>query len=124
MSDPRRIAAMRRLFITKLNATPSHKPHEERVEMARKELDKALGPVWRDEVEGAGFGMDPTGDMGSRLDRLQDATKEAGFSGDDVPPKRPVAVNVSKIEDEEEDEDESSVPDIMLRLMKFFGGKK
>ena len=62
--------AIRRLYLAKLDKMPSDLPHEERCELARKELDKVLGPIWRDEVEAAGEQLDPTGDMIERLDKL------------------------------------------------------
>lgn len=90
MSTPERMAAIRRLFLAKLEKMPADMSHDVRVEMARKELDKVLGPVWRMEVEDAGEDLDPTGDMISRMDKLPEATREEGFHGDDVPgPEKP-----------------------------------
>ncbi len=84
-----RLAAIRRLYLSKLEKMPSDMPHEQRCESARTELDKVLGTSWRDEVEEAGEELDPTGDMLSLMDRLPEATREAGFKGDDIPePKR------------------------------------
>lgn len=85
MSTPERMMAIRRLFLAKLEKMPSDMQHNDRVEMARKELDKSLGPIWRMEVEQAGVELDPTGDMLERMDKLPEATKEEGFQGDDIP---------------------------------------
>lgn len=86
MSTPERMMAIRRLFLAKLEKMPSDMQHKLRVEMARKELDKVLGPMWRMEVEDAGCELDPTGDMLDRVDKLPEATRDAGYHGDDVPP--------------------------------------
>jgi hypothetical protein len=104
--------AIRRLYLAKLDKMPSDLPHEERCELARKELDKVLGPIWRDEVEAAGEQLDPTGDMIERLDKLPEATREAGYHGDDVVP--PV---LNKKEEEKEDKNS-----ILLKLIKFLHG--
>ncbi len=106
MSVPQRIAAIRRLFLAKLEKMPADMPHEERVEASRRELDKVLGPSWREEVEAAGAHMDPTGDMQERLDKLPMVTREEGYHGDDVPPPIP--------KKKEEDDEEG----ITVRIMK------
>lgn len=111
MSEPRRMAAIRRLFLAKLAKMPSDMPQEMKVEAARRELDKTLGPIWRDEVDDAGFGMDPTGDMKERLDKLPCATREAGFSGEDVPPPT------------KKKSEEPKGKSMLHRLMMFFNGK-
>ena len=86
MSVPRRMAALRRLFLAKLEDMPSDMPEEARAEAARNELDNVLGPEWRKEVEDAGFGMDPTGDEGdSMANRLQQASVNEGFDGGNIP---------------------------------------
>ena len=109
MAEPRRMSAIRRLFISKLDAMPSDVPHSIRVEMARSELDKALGPMWREEAKEAGHMMDPTGDMLERMDKLPEATCEAGYAGEDVPPP----------------EKKMKHNPVIIKLMKFFGhGKK
>jgi hypothetical protein len=115
MSEPRRMAAIRRLFLTKLEKQPSDAPHELRVERARKELDKALGPIWREEVRKAGVELDPTGDMiekddmQERLDNLPMATRDEGYQGLDV--EEPVE---RKKKPEEKDS-------MFVRLVKIFG---
>ena len=86
MSTPQRIAAIRRIYLAKLAKMPAEMPHDERRDTCRKELDKVLGPVWREEVAASGEELDPTGDMFDRLDKTEEATKDEGYQGDDVPP--------------------------------------
>lgn len=108
MSVPERMAAIRRLFLAKLEKMPAHLDHEVRVELARRELDRALGPIWRKEVEDAGLELDPTGDMLERLDKLPMATREAGYHGDDVEPPQPKKEGRNGM---------------IVKLMQFFHGK-
>ena len=108
MSDPQRIASIRRLFLAKLEKISEEMPYEERVECARKELDNDLGPMWREEVKR--IDLDPTGEKmeekaDSFYDRLSSATREEGYHGDDVPSAP---------------RDKKS---IILKLMEFFHGK-
>ena len=90
MSDPRRISAIRRLYLAKLEHAPNNIPYEERCEFAKSKLDESLGPIWREEVKN--IGLDPTGgeDMEMKLDtfydRLSSETRKEGYHGDDVPP--------------------------------------
>ena len=109
MSEPRRLAAIRRLYLAKLSEQPSDMSPERKEEAAKAELDKCLGSMWRDEIGDAGFGMDPIGDMEDRIDLLPGATRDAGFSGDDVQP--PVEHKKSKPDAEDS---------ILMKLMKFF----
>lgn len=117
MAVPQRLQAIRRLFLAKLEKVRDDLPHKMRSEMARKELDKVLGPVWREEVEAAGFQLDPTGDMGcdmeERLDKLPMATREEGYHGDDVPPP-----TKKKSEEDEEKEKDS----IIIKLIRLIHG--
>ena len=89
MSDPRRISAIRRLYLAKLEHMPSNIPYEDRCEGAKRKLDEVLGPMWREEVKN--IGLDPTGgaDMDNNLDsfydRLSNATRDEGYHGDDSP---------------------------------------
>ena len=111
MSHPERMAAIRRLFLSKLEKVDEDMPHDMRIEMARKDLDKVLGASWREEVRAAGVELDPTGDMGcdmqERLDKLPIATRDAGFHGDDVPPPM-------------KKKKEHGSKSIIVRLMKLF----
>ena len=83
MANPHRLSAIHRLFLAKLEGIDSNEPHEIREELAREELDRVLGQGWRDEVEDAGYGMDPTGEP--KEDPLFTATRDEGYHGDDVP---------------------------------------
>ena len=122
MSEPRRIAAIRRLYLAKLENMPSSMSYEERVQGAKRALDKVLTPQWREEVKA--IGLDPTD--GAELeqctenfyDRLTTATQEEGYKGEDVPPA-PKGVN--EIERRKDDKDDNS--GIIAMLMKLIHGK-
>lgn len=113
MSDMDRIRALNRLFQAKLDKMPADMPYEDRIECAKKEMDKCLGPIWREEIKVAGVSpIDEDKKMDNFYDRVHKLTREEGYHGDDVPegPKG------------EEEKRRRGKKSIIMNIIKFLHG--
>lgn len=122
MSDIRRLGAIKRLYMAKLENMPANMPYEERCEGAKRKLDEVLGKEWREEVKridlGPIDGEDTSMKHESFQDRLASATRAEGFHGDAVeglPLPNPKHEEGNK--DNEDDENEGGIVSMLMRLI-------
>jgi len=122
MSDTRRLGAIKRLYMAKLENMPANMPYEERCEGAKRKLDQVLGKEWREEVKRIDLGPIDGEDTSMKheacQDRLASATRAEGYHGDDVE-EMPLPK-----EEYKEKEDEEEEGGIIAVLMKMMHGRK